>query len=159
MQTCYIGLGSNLDDPRSQIARALAALAAHPSMELVCTSSYYGSKAVGPGEQPDFVNAVAELRTALEPLDLLHALQAIEQQQGRVRAVRWGARTLDLDILLYGDLQLSSSELTLPHPRLQERPFVVVPLAEIAPELTLPDGTCLDRLLDYASREDVWRLE
>ncbi len=159
MHTCYIGLGSNLDDPRSQITHALATLEAHPSIELVRTSSCYGSKAVGPGEQPDFVNAAAELRTRLEPLDLLHTLQAIETQQGRVRAVRWGARTLDLDILLYGNLQLSSNKLTLPHPRLQERPFVVVPLAEIAPGLTLPDGTCLDRLLDYASREDVWRLE
>ncbi|MBB3046609.1 2-amino-4-hydroxy-6-hydroxymethyldihydropteridine diphosphokinase [Litorivivens lipolytica] len=158
MHTCHIGLGSNLDEPLHQLKRALAALGDHPSIEVRKVSSFYGSKAVGPGEQPDFVNAVVELATSLEPIPLLHTLQSIEQQHGRVRTIRWGARTLDLDILLYDQLELDSAELTIPHPRLQDRPFVVVPLEEIAPDLALPDGTCVASLLDYASRNDVWRL-
>lgn len=138
--TCYIGLGSNLEQPTQQLDRAAAALQNTEQTALLALSSYYTSAAIGPGSQPDYQNAVAKITTSLAPLALLDHLQAIENQQGRVRSVRWGARTLDLDLLLYGQLELSSARLQLPHPRLGERLFVLQPLLEIAPELVLPDG-------------------
>src|SRR5690606_25641310 len=116
--------------------------------QLAAVSSFYASDPLGPPEQPRFVNAVAALDTELAPLALLDALQAIEREQGRVRkAERWGPRTLDLDILLFGDLQLASERLTLPHYHMHARAFVLYPLAEIAPDLSLPDGRPLRALL------------
>jgi 2-amino-4-hydroxy-6-hydroxymethyldihydropteridine diphosphokinase len=150
MERVYIGLGSNLAEPRAQLEAALAALAALPRSQLAACSSIYGSDPLGPADQPRYVNAVAALDTEMEPLALLDALQAIEQQQGRIRKEeRWGPRTLDLDILLFGDRCLNEPRLTVPHYHMQARPFVLYPLAEIAPvDLTLPDGRTLRALLD-----------
>lgn len=135
---CYVGLGSNLDEPLIQVNRAIEALRRQPAIHLLRRSPWYGSKAVGPGDQPDFINGVIELETSLEPRALLGVLQGIEQAQGRVRELRWGARTLDLDILLYGDLRHNTPDLQIPHPRLAERAFVLAPLADLAPDLAIP---------------------
>lgn len=144
----YLGLGSNLAEPLAQLREALAALAALPRSALVAVSSFYASDPLGPADQPRYVNAVAALDTALAPLELLDALQAIELQQGRVRkAERWGPRTLDLDILLFGERLLDEPRLRVPHYHLHARPFVLYPLAEIAPDLHLADGRSLNALL------------
>lgn len=127
-----VGLGSNLDDPIAQIRRACAALANLPESRLLATSSLYRTPPMGPPDQPDYVNAAALLETRLAPLALLDALQAIEAAQGRVRAERWGPRTLDLDLLLYGEARIETPRLTVPHPGLPERDFVLVPLREVA---------------------------
>jgi 2-amino-4-hydroxy-6-hydroxymethyldihydropteridine diphosphokinase len=155
---CFIGLGSNLDEPLQQIQRALDALAALEHCTLCAVSPCYRNPAIGPGEQPDFINAVAELLTSLTPLELLADLQRIENTQGRVRNIRWSARTLDLDLLLYGDRIVALPELQVPHPRLRERNFVLYPLHDIAPTLTLPDDTPLTALLDCCSAHGLQRL-
>lgn len=149
MERVYIGLGSNLAEPLRQLQAALTAIAELPHSHLVATSSFYASDPLGPPDQPRYVNAVAALDTALAPLELLDALQRIEQEQGRVRkAERWGPRTLDLDILLFGDRLLSEARLTVPHYHMHARAFVLYPLAEIAPtDLQLPDGRRLEQLL------------
>ena len=140
MHTAYIGLGSNLGQPESQIKRALDALEQIPSTELSSVSSLYFSRPMGPQDQPDYMNAVAKLSTSLSPLALLDALQAIELDAGRERKEeRWGARTLDLDILLFDDLVIDSERLTVPHYGMKTREFVLLPLAEIAPDLVLAD--------------------
>lgn len=133
----YIGLGSNLEAPRDQLQRALAALAKLPLSECVARSSLYTSAPVGPQDQPDFVNAVAAIRTRLSPLALLDQLQAIEQRHRRLPERRWGPRTLDLDLLWYDDHTQRSPRLTLPHPEMHRRRFVLDPLAEIAPSLLI----------------------
>jgi 2-amino-4-hydroxy-6-hydroxymethyldihydropteridine diphosphokinase len=144
----YIGIGSNLNDPVIQVQQAFQALAKLPASQLIARSPRYRSAPVGgPPDQPDYLNAVAALDTALNPDELLAALQAIEIQQGRVRTVRWGPRTLDLDVLLYGSLQRDDPRLTLPHPRLQERAFVLYPLYDIAPDLVIPGKGVLAKLL------------
>ena len=131
----YVGLGSNLDDPLRQIERALQALAGLTQTQLLRVSRRYRTAPWGFAEQPPFVNAVAELATHLPPRELLDELLALEREQGRHRdGARWGPRTLDLDLLLYGDLQVEAPGLVLPHARIAERAFVLVPLAEIAPE-------------------------
>jgi 2-amino-4-hydroxy-6-hydroxymethyldihydropteridine diphosphokinase len=142
----YIGLGSNLADPAEQLRNALKALAQLPASQLVSVSSFYVSDSLLPG-QPRFTNAVAALDTCLPPLPLLDALQAIELDQGRERHERWGPRTLDLDILLYGDHLIDEPRLKVPHYHMQARPFVLYPLAELSQHLTLPDGRELSRLL------------
>lgn len=148
MERVYIGLGSNLDTPRQQLHSALEALARLPHSRLVGHSSLYASDPLGPADQPRYVNAVAALDTELQPWSLLDALQRIEQEQGRVRkAERWGPRTLDLDILLFGDRQIDDARLNVPHYHMHARPFVLYPLAELAPELQLPDGRDLHELL------------
>ena len=135
----YIGIGSNLDDPLAQVRAALQALAALPASQLSTCSPLYRSVPVGgPPGQPDYLNAVAALDTRLSADQLLRALQAIEAAQGRVRELRWGPRTLDLDILLYGDLVLDTPALTLPHPRMHLRAFVLAPLLEIVPASIIP---------------------
>lgn len=147
--TAYIGLGSNLEDPRAQVERALEALARLHRSELLRCSPLYRSAPMGPADQPDYVNTVAALRTGLSPLDLLDALQEIEKAQGRQRGPqRWGPRTLDLDVLLYGESIVESPRLTVPHPGLTERNFVLVPLFDIAPDLILPDGRRLAALAE-----------
>jgi 2-amino-4-hydroxy-6-hydroxymethyldihydropteridine diphosphokinase len=138
MNTCYISLGSNLENPLSQVNCALQAIA--ELGEITLQSSWYESAAIGPGDQPSYINGVIALETHLSPPELLSALQAIENQQGRKRIVRWGARTLDLDILLFNSITLHNEKLTIPHPCMQERNFVIYPLHEIAPDLQLPDG-------------------
>jgi 2-amino-4-hydroxy-6-hydroxymethyldihydropteridine diphosphokinase len=151
----YIGLGSNLDDPERQVREGLLALAQLPRTQLARASQFYRSAPLGPGDQPDYINAVAAIDTRLGALELLEALFAIEQAHGRVRTVRWGPRTLDLDLLLYGNLTLASERLTLPHPRLTERNFVLVPLAEIAPDLVLPNTEPVAQLAQRCSREGL----
>jgi 2-amino-4-hydroxy-6-hydroxymethyldihydropteridine diphosphokinase len=141
LMPAYVGLGSNLDDPAAQLATALAALGTLPDTRLVAVSGRYRNPPMGPQDQPDYLNAVAGLLTRLPAETLLAALQAIEDAQGRRRdGARWGPRTLDLDLLAYGNVRLASAALTLPHPGICDRPFVLVPLAEVAPGLHLPDG-------------------
>lgn len=149
MNRTYIALGSNLNTPVQQLKDATLALAQLPNSQLIQVSSFYQSKPLGPQDQPDYVNAVACLDTQLAPLALLDALQQIEQQQGRVRLRRWGERTLDLDLLLYGDVIMQSERLTIPHYAMTDREFVIVPLFEIAPNLVLPNGT---PLANYAAQ-------
>jgi 2-amino-4-hydroxy-6-hydroxymethyldihydropteridine diphosphokinase len=146
--TAYIGLGSNLDDPAAQMQRALLALAALPHSRLRRQSPFYRSRPMGPADQPDYLNAVAALETRLAPLALLDALQAIEQAQGRKRdGQRWGPRSLDLDILLYGAQQIDEARLQVPHPGLGERNFVLYPMADIAPgSLPIPGQGTLAEL-------------
>ncbi|WP_217476414.1 2-amino-4-hydroxy-6-hydroxymethyldihydropteridine diphosphokinase [Stutzerimonas stutzeri] len=161
MERVYIGLGSNLAEPRQQLRNALEALENIPSTRLVGVSSLYVSDPLGPSDQPRYNNAVAVLETSLTPLDLLDALQAIEQVQGRERkAERWGPRTLDLDILLFGDRVLAEPRLTVPHYHLHARAFVLYPLAEVAPAaLRLADGRHLSELLAACPYEGLERLD
>ena len=142
MQRVYIGLGSNLDNPGEQIKKAVSRLSVLPKSTYIKDSGLYLSKAMqlpdDDSQQPDYYNAVALLETLLEPLELLDLLQSIEAQQGRERVERWGPRTLDLDILLFGDLQISSERLQIPHPGLCDREFVLYPLQNIQQELEIP---------------------
>jgi 2-amino-4-hydroxy-6-hydroxymethyldihydropteridine diphosphokinase len=147
MVNAYIGLGSNLDNPKAHVRRALEELKQLPQSQLLLTSKLYLSKPVGPQDQDDFVNAVALLITDLEPLALLDELQVIEQGHQRIRERHWGPRTLDLDLLLFGDQYIQNSRLTVPHVELSNRDFVVGPLFELCPDLTLPNGTPLQELL------------
>jgi 2-amino-4-hydroxy-6-hydroxymethyldihydropteridine diphosphokinase len=129
-----IGLGSNLGDRKTELDAAVAALAQAPGIDVRAVSRYHETAPVGgPKGQGDYLNAAAAVETTLEPLDLLHLLQEIERRGGRVRTVRWGPRTLDLDLLLFGDRVIATAELQVPHPRMAERLFVLEPLAEIAP--------------------------
>lgn len=133
----YVGLGANLGTPAATVATALSALGRLPGTVLAARSSLYATAPLDAGG-PDYCNAVAALDTTLAPLALLHQLQALEQAHGRERPYRNAPRTLDLDLLLYGEAVLQTPELTLPHPRLHERAFVLAPLLEIAPDITLP---------------------
>ncbi|MEJ5063035.1 MULTISPECIES: 2-amino-4-hydroxy-6-hydroxymethyldihydropteridine diphosphokinase [Erwinia] len=144
----YLALGSNLADPLHQVQCALNALAAIPDTTLVATSSLYRTPPYGPPDQPDFLNAAVALDTRLDAESLLNHTQRIELEQGRVRkAHRWGPRTLDLDIMLFGEQTLNTPRLTVPHYDLHNRAFMLLPLLEIAPELCLPDGTRLAEIL------------
>lgn len=137
----YVGLGANIGEPRAQIAAAVAALDRIETTRLLRVSSLYRSRPVGYAEQPDFLNAVAAIETTLEARALLGALLGIERGLGRSRqagAIRNGPRTIDLDLLLYGDASLAEVDLIVPHPRMHERAFVLCPLAEIAPEVLIP---------------------
>ncbi|MFC3606267.1 2-amino-4-hydroxy-6-hydroxymethyldihydropteridine diphosphokinase [Stutzerimonas tarimensis] len=160
MQRAYIGLGSNLAEPLAQLRSALTALEGIPASRLVAVSSFYISDPLGPPDQPRYVNAVAALDTSLAALELLDALQTIERDQGRERkAERWGPRTLDLDILLFGDQLIDEPGLKVPHYHLQARPFVLYPLADIAPtSLRLADGRTLPDLLKACPFEGLERL-
>jgi 2-amino-4-hydroxy-6-hydroxymethyldihydropteridine diphosphokinase len=155
MGLAYIGLGSNLDQPRQQLERARQALAALPETRLLAQSGVYRSPAMtlpdDPVPQPDYLNAVVKLETDLAPHPLLHSLQGIEAAQGRVRSRTWGPRTLDLDLLMYDDLQLQDAELTIPHPGIAERDFVLLPLSAIDENLVIPGLGTLSGLL--ASRK------
>lgn len=139
MINAYIGLGSNLNHPLKQIEQALENLAEHPEIEIEEVSSFYGNPPMGPTDQPDYVNAVANITTTLSPTVLLDFLHSIEQKQHRQRIIKWGPRTIDLDILLYGEQQIDLPNLVVPHPGLMQRVFVVLPLLEIAPNLMLPN--------------------
>ncbi|HET8550998.1 MAG TPA: 2-amino-4-hydroxy-6-hydroxymethyldihydropteridine diphosphokinase [Gammaproteobacteria bacterium] len=156
----YIGLGSNLDDPRAQVERALDELHVLPSTRLAAISPLYRSRPLGPQDQPDFVNAVARLETALAPERLLTELQQIEARHGRKRGgVRWGPRSLDLDLLIYGRRRIDSGRLTVPHPQLSVRAFVLYPLADVAPAaLEIPGFGRLDALLDHVGRDGLIEL-
>jgi 2-amino-4-hydroxy-6-hydroxymethyldihydropteridine diphosphokinase len=138
LTTAYVGLGSNLADPVKQVEAAFDELDRVPQTRLVQRSSLYRTKPVGYAAQPDFVNAVAQLETGLAPERLLDELQAIEARHGRERSFPNAPRTLDLDLLLFGKLVVQTERLTVPHPRMRERAFVLEPLREIAPDLELP---------------------
>ncbi|HID48274.1 MAG TPA: 2-amino-4-hydroxy-6-hydroxymethyldihydropteridine diphosphokinase [Chromatiales bacterium] len=154
MTTVFIGLGSNLDRPEKQITTALKRLEELPQTQLMKRSSLYLSPPMGPSEQPDYINAVALLDTGLLPLALLDELQAIERAHGRQRTQRWGARTLDLDLLLYGDEAIDLPDLRVPHPGIAERAFVLEPLAEIAPTQEVPGlGRVQDLLLECDAQQ------
>lgn len=159
MSRVFIALGANLNQPLAQIKAAQAALTklAHPNQ--IVHSPLYQSQPMGPADQPCFINGVSMFDTELSPLALLDALQAIEQQQGRVRKVeRWGPRTLDLDMLLYGDSIYEDERLTLPHYDMKQRAFVLYPLADLAPDLVLPCGTPLAQLLLSCQANDITQL-
>lgn len=148
MIRAYIGLGANLGDPAEQLASAITAINAIEQSTIDAVSSVYQSPPMGPSDQPDYLNAVAALTTTLTPSQLLTALQGIENAQGRERGERWGPRTLDLDILLYGDQHVALEHLQIPHPGLHQRNFVLLPLLEIAgPNLVLPGGEELGTLV------------
>ncbi|WGV99868.1 2-amino-4-hydroxy-6-hydroxymethyldihydropteridine diphosphokinase [Vibrio sp. YMD68] len=149
MVIAYIAVGSNLADPVGQANDAIEALKHLPNSSQLSASQLYSSSPMGPQDQPDYINAMVAIETQLTPLELLDCTQAIEQEQGRVRKDdRWGPRTLDLDIILYGNEVIDSERLVVPHYGMKEREFVLYPLAEIAPNLTLPDGTELQELLN-----------
>lgn len=154
----FIGLGSNLDDPQRQVEIAVAEVDALPRTRVTARSPWYRSAPLGPPGQPDYINGVLAILTELAPETLLAELQAIENRHDRRRTQRWGARTLDLDILVYGDLTRSTPELTLPHPELAARNFVLYPLADLAPDLQLPDGTPLASLLANVDGKGIVRL-
>ena len=147
MERIYIGMGSNLAAPEQQLRNAVQALARLPGTTLAGVSAFYQSDSLLPG-QPRYTNAVATIETHMAPLELLDALQAIENDQGRERLERWGPRTLDLDILLFGNQLIDEPRLKVPHYHMHARPFVLYPLAELAPaSLKLADGRSLEQLL------------
>ena len=157
--SAFIALGSNLENPAAQVRAGFAALAALPSTKLTMKSSLYRSAAVGFAEQPEFINAVAAVDTALAPRALLPALLEIERRHGRVREFLNAPRTLDLDLLLYGDIRLDEPELTIPHPRMHLRAFVLAPLAEIAPQCVIPGRGVLCDLLRAIDAGSATRIE
>jgi 2-amino-4-hydroxy-6-hydroxymethyldihydropteridine diphosphokinase len=155
----YIGLGSNLDIPVKQVNTAIDSLRELKHSTLISVSSLYISEPMGPADQPDFINAVACLDTTLEPGALLDALQAIEDAHGRQRgSERWGARTLDLDILVYGDKTIKDERLTVPHSGLHQRSFVLYPLQEINPDLLIPGHGHIAELVANCSSAGLERL-
>jgi 2-amino-4-hydroxy-6-hydroxymethyldihydropteridine diphosphokinase len=162
MADVYIGLGSNLEDrgtgPAGQLDRALKTISEHPMINLMAVSQRYQTRAIGPENQPDYINAAARLDTDMSALDLLDYLQHIEHEQGRVRTIRWGARTLDLDILLYDRQTINSERLTVPHPRMHERAFVLAPLSDLQPNMVLPNGENILKLLANCSDQGIVKL-
>jgi len=166
MPEAFIGLGSNLSstlegidkDPQAQINDALKKIANTTDINLLEISSFYQTPAIGPGEQPDYINAAIKIETCLTAYALLDTLQHIEHQQGRVRNERWGARTLDLDILIYDKLIENTARLTLPHPRAHERGFVLAPLADLNAELIIGEYGNVGDLLANCSMQGIVRL-
>lgn len=151
----YIGLGSNLNDPLSQLKKAIISLEMVPSTSVSKTSSFYKSKPVGPQDQPDFVNAVVELDTELSAHVLMDYLKGIENAQGRVREQKWGPRTLDLDILLYGDEIIQGEHLEVPHVEMHKRGFVLLPLDEISPDCVIPGIGSVQKQLHQVNTDDL----
>lgn len=155
----YIALGSNLNDPRAQVESGLKHLARLPQSQWRGASSLYRTPPMGPAPQPDYINAVAALDTRLSAHALLDALLAVERAHGRIRdGHRWGPRTLDLDILLYGETILSDARLTVPHPGIAERAFVLLPLAELAPNLVVPGQGAVRDLVRACNVAGIERL-
>jgi len=156
-RTAYVALGSNLGDRRAHLEAAFTALAALPHTRLVARSAIFETPPFGPPGQQNYYNAAAALETALSPLALLDALLAIEQARGRVRRERWGPRTLDLDLLLHGDAVVQEPRLTLPHPAMLERAFVLAPLNDIAAELIIA-GRSVSRHLSTLDQSGIYRV-
>jgi 2-amino-4-hydroxy-6-hydroxymethyldihydropteridine diphosphokinase len=156
----FIGIGSNLANPQQQVLSAISQLKSLPYCQFIRQSSLYRSQPMGPQDQPDYVNAVVQLETILEAEALLDLLQKIELDAGRERnkEERWGARTLDLDMLLFGNEIIATERLTVPHYGLTEREFVVIPLAEIAPELQLPQGDYIAELAQNFAHNTLVKL-
>ena len=156
----YVGLGSNLGDPKKQVVRAIDSLGRITGCRLAARSSLYESEPMGPADQPRYINAVVCLMSCLPASELLCRLQEIEDAHDRDRTVgRWGPRTLDLDLLLFGDQHSDTAEMILPHPGLTERNFVVYPLAQIAPELVLPNGTSIAELANQLGMKGLGKIE
>lgn len=155
----YIGLGSNLADPLEQVKTAISNLQLLPDTQLLTWSALYASPPMGPQDQPDYINAVAAIETALTADQLLNALQDIEHQQGRIRHRHWGERTIDLDVLLYGQNEIDELRLQVPHPGIALRAFVLYPLAEIAPDLNIPNAGKIEYLLQHCPRNGLRKLE
>jgi 2-amino-4-hydroxy-6-hydroxymethyldihydropteridine diphosphokinase len=155
----YVALGANIGEPVRHLRAAVVDLDTLPGTTVVARSSLYRSAPVGLLDQPDFINAVVSVDTTLEPLDLLYALLAIEARHGRVRSVPNAPRTLDLDLLLHGDTTMTSPELTLPHPRMHERAFVLLPLVEIAPDVVLPGLGPAHGFLPAVASQEIARSE
>ncbi len=135
--TAYVSIGSNIGDKEKNLISALKSLGSMPGTKLVAASALYCSAPVGFLAQDDFLNAVVQVETSLGPVELLHGLQQIEEKMGRVRTLRWGPRVIDLDIILYDEANIDLPELQIPHPRMTERAFVLVPLAELQPEMLI----------------------
>ena len=155
----YIGLGSNLSKPIEQVKNAINEIKKIAQSQVRTVSSLYLSKPMGPQDQDDYINAVLALETSLPAIELLNALQAIENKAGRVRKEnRWGARILDLDIILFGNDIINTERLTIPHYGMTEREFVLLPLVEIAPPLKLPDGKSVKLLSQNIANNDITRL-
>ena len=154
----FIGLGSNLEEPREQINTALSSLDDVSEIEVLKTSSFYQSKPLLGMTGPDYLNVVCKIETKLSVLDLLSKCQQIENKQHRVREIRWGSRTIDLDILLYGDEVISTKELSVPHPEMIKRNFVLLPLFEIEPELELPGFGKLKELVRKVDSSSITKL-
>jgi 2-amino-4-hydroxy-6-hydroxymethyldihydropteridine diphosphokinase len=140
LRSAFLGIGSNLGDRVGNVRAAVGFLSVTPGIRVERVSSYYETSPIGPVEQSDFVNVVAMIETAVSPSELLDLALGIEKRMGRVRDIRWGPRVIDIDILLYDGIELDAENLKIPHPRMMERAFVMVPLAEIAPDLRFPDG-------------------
>ncbi len=155
----FIGLGSNLADPAAQVKTAIADIARLSAVQFLTSSSLYKSPPMGPQDQPDYINAVIEVQTTLSPHELLEQLQKIEQQHGRVRQRHWGERTLDLDLLVFGDIQIDDTRLQVPHPGIAQRAFVLYPLAEIAPKLVIPGLGQTSSLLKHCPVDGLIRIE
>ncbi len=155
----YIGLGSNLADPQAQVYTAIEALRALPNITVVKRSSLYMSPPMGPQDQPDYINAVIEIETELSAHKLLDQLQTIEQQQGRIRNRHWGERTIDLDLLLYGQQVIDDERLQIPHLGIALRAFVLYPLAEIAPELMIPNMGRIEQLVKQCPLDGLQQVE
>ena len=154
MTLAYIAIGSNLASPLEQVNAAVQALGEIPQSKIVAVSSFYRTPPLGPQDQPDYLNAAVVLETALNAETLLDNTQRIELQQGRVRkAERWGPRTLDLDIMLFGHETINTERLTVPHYDMKNRGFMLWPLFEVAPDLIFPDGTPLKSILDSLNAE------
>lgn len=158
MAWVYIGLGSNLSHPKQQLDIAIFNLRNQPWLHDLIVSNYYGSKPQGPEDQPDFVNAVAGFETSLDPYELLSQLQRLELEQGKDKIRHWGERLIDLDILLYDQIELNESNLKIPHPFIPERDFVLLPLQEIAPRISIPNQPSLNDLIDNLTQTFVYPL-
>jgi 2-amino-4-hydroxy-6-hydroxymethyldihydropteridine diphosphokinase len=157
-QPAYIGLGSNLNEPRTQVLNALERLAALPRTLLVMRSPLYGSRPMGPADQPNYVNAVAGVLTQLPAHDLFRELKALERASGRTESTRWGPRILDLDLLVQARERIDEPDLTVPHPGIVERNFVLYPLSDIAPDLDVPGVGRVIELKRRVSPEGIWVL-
>ena len=166
MHVAFIGLGSNLgnerngifESPKQQLLNAIQSINNQTTIHLISTSCFYQTEAIGPGDQPDYINAAIKIETSLSANQLLLALQNIENQQGRVRKERWGARTLDLDILIFDQLIENSEQLTLPHPRAHERAFVLAPLKDLDANLVIPKRGNISNLLANCSMQGIVKL-
>ena len=166
MHVAFIGLGSNLgnerngifESPKQQLLNAIQSIDNQTTIHLISTSYFYQTEAIGPGDQPDYINAAIKIKTSLSANQLLLVLQNIENQQGRVRKERWGARTLDLDILIFDQLIENSEQLTLPHPRAHERAFVLAPLKDLDANLIIPKRGNISNLLANCSMQGIVKL-
>ena len=166
MHVAFIGLGSNLgnerngifESPKKQLLNAIQSIDNQTTIHLISTSYFYQTEAIGPGDQPDYINAAIKIETSLSANQLLLALQSIENHQGRVRKERWGARTLDLDILVFDQLIENSEQLILPHPRAHERAFVLAPLKDLDANLVIPKRGNISNLLANCSMQGIVKL-